>query len=102
MVSILPPSCGFSKMHLGAVRGPGAAPILEVSTARFYIGVEKSPCSAASNTGRLQPVALRSQSWWLVLEGPCSWGQVEFSELAKKRDFRLSKVHLLTSSPARC
>lgn len=93
------PSCSFAKMHLVAAGGIGAAVTLEANTVIFYIGVEKSLCSAAPRTGRLQPLAHKSPSWWLVLERPSSWGQVEFSELAKKRDFRLSQgasTHLLS------
>lgn len=97
--SFLHLSCSFAKMHLVAVGGIGVAVTLEANTVIFYIGVEKSLCSAAPRTGRLQPLAHKSPSWWLVLERPSSWGQVEFSELAKKRDFRLSQgasTHLLS------
>lgn len=69
-----------------AVRGMGAATRLELNTALFYIGVEKSPSLAASETGWLQALAHKSWSWWLVLGRPSQWGQVEFSELAKKPD----------------
>lgn len=69
-----------------AVRGMRAASRLELNVALFYVGVEKSPSLAASGTGRLQALAHKSWSWWLVLGRPSPWGQVEFSELAKRPD----------------
>lgn len=85
-MSLLPPLCSFEKMRLVAVRGMRIATRLELNTALLYTGVEKSPCLAVSGTGWLQALAHKSQSWWLVLGRPSQWGQVKFSELAKKAD----------------
>lgn len=65
----------------------------------FHVAFWEVICSEVLSTGRLQPLSRKPRSWWVILGRPSSWGQVEFSEFAKKCDFRRSKVHPLLSSP---